>query len=138
MMRGFYDLTFPAGPSVPGYTILEAARVTGGLAYSFLTPGPFTAANSLSRTWIQRCFIRIDPDIYVFDVGDTSVHSYANTLVGNDYVRPMSPITPPFDYGSNLQATLGFDLIGGFPGATLTGRFCEAFLEQATNLGKLP
>jgi hypothetical protein len=137
-IRGWYQLTFPGGPAVPGYSITEAVSITGGGTFNYPIPPPFTATPGAFTTWIERNFIRIDPDIWFLDRGDVMQFNFANFDDNISHVIQAPPGLPPYDFSSQIQIDILATLPGTFPGATLQCMWAEAFLEQGTNLGKLP
>lgn len=138
LVRAFYQLTFPAGPPVPGYAIGEAWTTpqSGGTAYP--TPPAFVATTGVFTTQIQRNFIRLDPQIMSLDLGDCMQFNFANFYDGITHVQGTLALVPPYDFSVPIQIDVTANLPGTFPGATLQALWAEAFLEQATNLGKLP
>lgn len=136
-MRGFYQLTFPAGPPVPGYNILETIYCPQFGIQALPAAGPFVATTGTYSTWIQRNFIRVDPDIWMMDLGDCMQFNWANFDDGVNHVLQVPATIPPYDYTQPIQIDLQFALPGGFPGAILQPIWMEAFLEQGTNLGRL-
>lgn len=137
MIRGWYDFIIPAGPFPPTYDVQEGIISSQSALHAFLGLPPFLPIAGQSRNWIQRDIIRIDPDLWYFDIGETSVNSFANSYQNLQYVAPMGATAPPYDFSQPIQIDLTFDMIGGIAGAQIVGRFVEAFLEQGTNLGAL-
>lgn len=138
LIRGFYSFTIPAGPLPPNYNVKESIGSTQGTTTVLLTPPAFVPVASVYTTFIERCLIRIDPDIRVYDHGDIFKFNWANLNDTLAHVLTHAATVPPYNYALQMQIDCLFTLPPAIPGATIVGKFCESFLEQATNLGKLP
>ena len=136
-IRGAYSLTFGPGIPVPGYNILETIYSPQLGSVSLPAGAGFLATPGYFSTWIQRNLIRVDPDILMMDLGDCMQHNWANSNNNIAHVLTIGASLPPYDYTQPMQIDLQLDLPGTYPGATATGLWMEAFLEQGTNLGKI-
>lgn len=138
LIRAIYKLEFKAPVPVLPYAITESVTLTGAGTFGLPTPPPFTPVVSVYTTQIQRNFVRIDPNIFVLDMGDCYQHTWANQDDAVQHVLTVPPVGPPFAYASPIQIDLNV-LLPASPGpVTLTALWAEAFLEQGTNLGKIP
>lgn len=138
LIRGWYLFTIGGGGLPPNYNVTEFIGSTQGATSALLTSAPFVPIAGIFGTWIERRLIRMDPVIRVFDMGDVMQKNYANRFDNQIHVIQHTATAPPFDYTQQMQVDLLFNLPPTLPSGAIQGRFCESFLEQATNLGKLP
>lgn len=138
LIRGIYKFTIPPAGMPPLYNVTEAAAITQAAAAAFLTPAAFAPFPGQYWTWIQRNFVRIDPNIHCADLGDVMQFNFANFYDAQAHVLSVPPLVAPFDYSIPIQVDLSFTMPIGPPLCKIECVWCEAFLEQATNLGKLP
>lgn len=137
LIRGIYSLVLPAGPFLFGYSISESMNALHGInqvlpVSTFPAPAPGTYT-----TYIERCYIRDDPNILCFDRGDCMQHNWANKDDNISHVLTMGPVAGPFNYTQSQQLDLFFQLPVAPLGATITGIWIECLMEQAINLGTL-
>ena len=138
LIRGFYLMTIPVGPLPPAYNVTEFINNGQSGPIALPTPGGFPPIAGQFTTWIQRNIVRIDPIQYGCDLGDVMKHNFANTNDTLAHVVTIAATIPPFDYSIPIQVDLQVNMPPTIPGATIVALWAEAFLEQATNLGKLP
>jgi len=138
LIRGWYLFTIAGGGLPPFYNVTEFVRSTQGNNTALLTPAAFAPVAGLYGTWIERRLVRMDPIIRILDMGDVMQFHWANQYNNVIHVQQHAAAVPPFDYSQQMQVDLLFNLPPTIPLGSLAGQFCESFLEQATNLGKLP
>lgn len=138
MIRAFYVMTLPGAGTPPTYNIAEGLGITGAGVTPLPTPAAFIPAPGTFSTWIQRHLIRIDPDIWVLDQGDCMQFNFANFTDNVQHVIQVPALVPPYDYTAQIQVDLLATIPPTYPGVTMQCMWCESFLEQGTNLGKLP
>ena len=137
LIRGIWEMdqTLPPGPA--NYNVQESINIQGFTAVMPGAPGAFPTAVNTSTRFIERVFIRHDPDILFFDRGVNMVESFVNEGTALQLVGTLTPGGGSFDYTIPFPIVLNFDLTVPYPGMSLTGIWAEAFLEQGTNLGTL-
>jgi len=137
-IRGIYNFSGPGGTAPGVYAATDSVSTDQSASFSFPIPGPFVVTGTVYTVYIERMFLRLDPDIWVFDRGDALRHSYFNNNDWQPHLFPTLPIAPAFDYTIPMAVNVELTPAGTWPGATFTPIWAEAFVEQATNLGKLP
>lgn len=137
-IRGIYNFAGPPGTAPAFYSAGDSVSTDQSGSFSFPVPGAFPVTGSVYTVYIERLFLRQDPNIWVFDRGDALAHSYFDNCDFQPHLFPTLAITPPFNYGIPIAVNVELNPAGTWPGASFTCIWSEAFLEQATNLGKLP
>jgi len=137
MIRGIWRMVqlLPSGP--PAYNIAETVDIQTNVLGVPGDPGPFVPSIGTATRYIERVFIRQDPDILFFDRGINMENSFANQATTADLVGTLPASGGSFDYTLNFPIDLNFNLTTIYAGMTFTGVWMEAFLEQGTNLGTL-
>ena len=138
LIRGFYVMTLPAPGAPPTLNILETMNSIQTGPVSLPAPGAFAVTAGIYSTWIQRNLVRVATDIWMCDLGDVMVHSFANNLQNLVHVIQVPPLIPPYDFTVPFTVTVEMNITGPYPGAQIQCIWAEAFLEQGTNLGRLP
>jgi len=138
IIRGFYKFHIPAAGMPPTYNVTESVQIPNAATIVLPTPPAFIPLPGEYTTWIQRNIVRFDPNMHVTDLGDVMQHNWANLYDSSYHVIPVAPLIAPFDYSTPIQIDLQVTMPIAPAACTITCLWCEAFLEQATNLGKLP
>lgn len=137
LIRGIYQMILP-GTGIPlTYDIDEFISVTGATSLTLSTSPPFVPTAGTYTTMRYAQLIRIDPSIEVLDMGDVMQHNWMNDYDSIEHAYPLPATAPPYDFTSQITISVDASLPGTYSGAQLTCIWCEAFLEQATNLGAL-
>ena len=137
LIRGIYQLILPSSGMPGSYDITEFVSITGANSFQLPTSPAFTPFGGTFTTMRYAQLIRIDPAIEILDFGDAMQKNWMNDYDAIEHAFPQSAIVPPFDYGSQITVSVDANLPSGYTGAQLSCIWCEAFLEQATNLGAL-
>lgn len=138
MIRGWYQMTVHApGPGVP-VNIREFVTTVAGGAVALPTSPAITPAIGQFTTFIERAVIRIGNFLYAFDYGDVAQFNWANKYNGVQHVIAMLPVGPPYDFAAAIDIKLEFNIPVLPSVIDMNCVWAESFLEQATNLGKLP
>lgn len=129
-----------AGPAVsePAYNMQEFFSITGAAPVSSPPYAASTLVSGIYNTERVIKLIRADPYIYAWDEAQTYQHNSLNDADRNEFILTVPAISPPFLYSSQIM--ISYDaLLPAASGIVTAGAiWCEAFLEQATNLGALP
>lgn len=112
-------------------SVSQANAVNIGNASGFF---PQINSNTYSREFR---FIRIDPYIYMLNSWEQVPGPDLNSPSYVDWATPIAAIVPPFDYTQEITLQFQASCTGAGSGLQLGGLWCEAFLEQGTNLGAL-
>lgn len=137
-LRFLKQLFLPSSGAPPTYSIKEYIQITQSGGTLWPTPAAFTATPGTYIAWQEIAYIRIDPNIYVVDLGRSAPGTPANDMNGNSLIEIITAITPPFDYTQQITIEHAANLPASYLGANLSSIWAESFLEQGTNLGKLP
>jgi len=138
MLRSIVETT--AGPAVsePGYNMQEFFSITGA---SSVSPPAYPASTLVAGTYttlrtIQ--LLRADPYIFAWDLAQCFQNNALNDPDRAMYCIPIPAISGSFDFGNQIEVSLDALLPPATGSVSAGGIWCEAFLEQATNLGALP
>jgi hypothetical protein len=136
ILRGYYLFTIPAGILPPTYNVSEYIDITGAGAIGLATPGAFIPASGNFSSWVEHKLVRMDPVIAYTNLAEAFAFPWFNNNDNQEHVTNLLPAGPPYDYASPITISLQANLPGTIPGAFIQCIWAEAFLEQATNLGK--
>lgn len=137
MLRCILQREFPASAPVAGYDIQEWASITQATPAILPRPAAFLATAGTFTTERYLQFIRFDPYILALDLADCFNNGWMNNPTDTLHVITVPATAPPFDFTADITISLQELLPSSYAGATITGLWAEAFLEQAANLGAL-
>lgn len=127
MVKAFYELVKPGPGPFPAWNIVESIATDQSLALVLPGPGAYVPVAGLFSTFIQRNIIRLDPDLWMMDLGDTMLFSFANDDDNNQHIGPVAAAVPPFDFTIPMTVTLNFTVPATVPGAFIKCFWAEAF-----------
>lgn len=136
LIRGIYQLILPSIGLPGSLSIDEYVSITGAGSTSLNIPGPFTPTPGTFTTMRFLMAIRYDPSIYFLDEADAFAHNWLNDYDSIEHAMLINATVPPFNYSSQVVVSIEAEIPSGIPGAEVSCTWCEAFLEQATNLGQ--
>jgi hypothetical protein len=131
------ERNFPTGTTVNPYTIDELLTISQSSGAVLIAPTNFIGQTGTFSTGRTIQIIRLDPNVLAWDLGNIFQHNSINENTMDQWINEIPATTPPFDFTQQIQIEFQCSLPGSFPGAQVAGIWCEAFLEQATNLGAL-
>ena len=138
LFRGTIKFTIPGGILPLTYNVAEQITISQGLPAVLNSPAPFTPVPGTFVTTRLLEVIRLDPYL----IADDQAYAYAVNFM-NRFNAPsgaglLQNTPPPYDFIQEIRIDLTMTMDNTIPGATIDALWCEGFLEQGTNLGKLP
>jgi len=136
--RSIVRFVIPLAGMPPVYNVLEGVSLPNAPGILYPTGPAFVPVPGVYTTMIQRSLIRLDPNILTYDLGNCLAHHWMNQDDNIAHVLSVAPLIAPFDYTPPINIDLQFTMPLAPAGCTITNIWSEAFLEQGSNLGKLP
>ena len=137
MIRGYYTIVLPS-PVPPGTGEVWDYITTSQTDPCILNDGLLPDGVSGGQVnWIERCVIRIGGALAMLDRGQCLQFTFGSEWDGLEDVQLIAATVPPLDFSVAITVSLAMKLDASLTLAAATTQYCEAFLEQGTNLGTL-
>jgi hypothetical protein len=138
LLRGVLKLTIPPGMMPPTYNISEHIVTSQSAALALPTAPAFVPVAQTFSAFRMHSFIRVDPNMLTYNDGDCDQHATMNQTDAIQHAIAFFPPAAAWDYTQQITLTLNMTLPNTIIGARVDCLWVEAFIEQGTNIGKLP
>lgn len=137
LMRGRVTMITPLVGLPPTYNVTEQIVPSQGPAATLPIGLPYVPITGTFSTIRVVEIIRLDPYLDVGDQGDCFVHNFMNSNDNQYHSIQLTPGAGSYDFTQEIRIDLSMSLPITIPGANVFCDWCEGFIEQGTNLGKL-
>ena len=137
LMRIGYQLLYNSLPNPPGLQLNELVNLSGLGSNLWPSSAGTPPTNPISYSVQERALVRINNTVWAFDYSDIYAHSYFHANDGTEYFFECASGIPDTWFAAEQTISLEVSDPSDSNNYQIIPIWCEAFLEQGTNLGAL-